>query len=155
MPGRLIAVKLDEATIPRGNPDQEHERRVAIYDLVDANSFSPAGFDDGKFTLLISLIEGRLVLDVRNEDDVPLMVHILSLTPLRKTVRDYHSLCASYYDAIRTATHGRIETIDMARRALHNEGATLLGERLAGKLDFDHHTARRLFTLVSALAWRG
>ncbi|WP_448953821.1 UPF0262 family protein [Labrys neptuniae] len=152
---RLIAVHLDERSIGRGTNDQEHERRVAAYDLIEENVFKPVGYDSGPYGLHISLQDGRLVLDIRNTDSEPVVVHILSLTPLRRVVRDYFTICDSYYAAIRNATPSQIETIDMARRGLHNEGSQLLRERLAGKIALDLDTARRLFTLVSALYWKG
>ena len=100
---RLVAVTLDEDSIGRGNPDQEHERRIAIYDLIEENSFSPEGHDGGPYALKISLQEGRLVLDIRSEADEPVVAHILSLTPLRRVIRDYFAICDSYYAAIRSA----------------------------------------------------
>ena len=152
---RLVAVHLDERSIGRGSPDQEHERASAIYDLLEENAFAPAGSEAGPFALTILLQEGRLVLDVRDEGGDPVATHILSLTPFRRVVRDYFAICESYYAAIRTALPQQIETIDMARRGVHNEGSELLRDRLAGKIDIDFKTARRLFTLVSALHWRG
>lgn len=152
---RLTAVRLDERSIGRGNPDQEHERAVAIYDLIEENVFRPEGGGEGPFVLDISLQEGRLVLDIRSEAGAPIVAHILSLTPFRRVIRDYFTICDSYYAAIRTASPSQIETIDMARRGVHNEGSELLKERLAGKIDLDFPTARRLFTLLSALHWKG
>lgn len=152
---RLIAVHLDERSIGRGNPDQEHERRIAAYDLIEENVFAPVGHDVGPYGLHISLQDGRLVLDIRNANSEPVVAHMLSLTPLRRVVRDYFTICDSYYAAIRSATPSQIETIDMARRGLHNEGSEILRERLAGKIALDLSTARRLFTLVSALYWKG
>jgi uncharacterized protein (UPF0262 family) len=152
---RLIAVHLDEGSIGRGNSDQEHERAVAAYDLIEENVFAPVGHDSGPYGLHISQQDGRLVLDIRNAESEPVVAHMLSLTPLRRVVRDYFTICDSYYAAIRTATPSQIETIDMARRGLHNEGSELLRERLAGKIALDLPTARRLFTLISALYWKG
>jgi uncharacterized protein (UPF0262 family) len=152
---RLVAVRLDERSIGRGLPDQEHERAVAIYDLVEENCFRPVGDEGGPYRLVISLQEGRLVFDIRAETEEPIVAHILSLTPFRKVIRDYFAICESYYAAIRTASAAQIETIDMARRSLHNEGSELLQERLAGKVEVDFATARRLFTLLFALHWRG
>jgi len=152
---RLIAVHLDQHSIGRGSADQEHERAVAAYDLIEANVFAPVGHDSGPYALHISQRSGRLVLDIRGADGEPVVVHLLSLIPLRRVVRDYFAICDSYYDAIRTATPSRIETIDLARRGLHNEGSEMLRERLAGKIALDLATARRLFTLVSALYWKG
>ena len=152
---RLVAVHLDERSIGRGNPDQEHERNVAIYDLVEENAFAPDGHEGGPYALHIFLKEGRLVLDVRDEAGAPVVAHILSLTPFRRVIRDYFAICETYYAAIRTAAPGQIETIDMARRGLHNEGSDLLRDRLSGKIAVDFTTARRLFTLLSALHWKG
>jgi uncharacterized protein (UPF0262 family) len=152
---RLVAVHLDEHSIGRGNPDQEHERAVAVYDLVEENVFRLEGHDGGPYGLHISLQDGRLVLDVRSEAGEPVVAHILSLTPFRRVIRDYFTICESYYAAIRTASPSHIETIDMARRGVHNEGSELLRSRLAGKVSLDLPTARRLFTLLSALHWKG
>jgi len=152
---RLIAVHLDKQSIGHGTPDQEHERAVAAYDLIEANAFSPVGHDSGPYALHISQRSGRLVLDIRRADGEPVVVHLLSLIPLRRVVRDYFAICDSYYEAIRTASPSSIETIDLARRGLHNEGSEMLRERLAGKIALDLVTARRLFTLVSALYWKG
>jgi|SRR3954454_9448605 uncharacterized protein (UPF0262 family) len=152
---RLVAVHLDERSIGRGSPDQEHERSAAIYDLVEENLFEPEGHDGGPYALHLFLQEGRLVLDVRSEAGERIIAHILSLTPFRRVIRDYFSICDSYYQAIRSASPSQIETIDMARRGVHNEGSELLRSRLAGKIGLDHATARRLFTLLSALHWKG
>jgi uncharacterized protein (UPF0262 family) len=152
---RLVAVHLDDRSIGRGNPDQEHERAVAIYDLVEENVFAPEGHDSGPYALNILLEDGRLVLDIRRHTGEPVVAHILSLSPLRRVIRDYFSVCESYYAAIRTASPSQIETIDMARRGLHDEGSDLLMDRLRGKVAIDFATARRLFTLVSVLHWKG
>jgi uncharacterized protein (UPF0262 family) len=152
---RLIDVELDE-TIGRSTPDIEHERAVAIFDLIEENSFQPV--DDsgtGPYRLKLSLAEKRLVFAVAREDGSPVVTHILSLTPLRRIVKDYYMICESYYDAIRASTPSHIEAIDMGRRGLHNEGSQTLMDRLAGKIDIDFDTARRLFTLVCVLHWRG
>lgn len=152
---RLVAVTLDEASIGRSTPDVEHERAVAIYDLLEDNQFHPAGQEDGPFTLAISLSDNKLVFDVRHENGQQIVTHILSMTPFRRIVKDYFMICDSYYEAIRTASPSQIETIDMARRGLHNEGSETLRERLKDKLVFDFDTARRLFTLISVLHWKG
>jgi len=151
---RLIAVDLDES-IGRGPPDIEHERAVAIFDLIDENSFAPAGDKEGPFRLKLSLVERRLVFEVRQEDGTEVMTHILSLSPFRKIVKDYFVICESYYEAIKMGSPSRIEAIDMGRRGVHDEGSRLLQERLAGKIEVDFDTARRLFTLVCVLHWRG
>ena len=152
---RLISVTLDPDSIARGTPNQEQERAVAIYDLVEQNTFAVPGSAAGPYTLNISLHDAKLALDIRGDNGVTIVVHILSLSPFRRILKDYFMVCETYYDAIRTATPAQIEAIDMGRRALHNEGATLLELRLAGKIDCDFDTIRRLFTLVTALHWRG
>lgn len=152
---RLIRVTLDETTIRQSNPDIEHERAVAIYDLIDGNSFAPVGHDGGPYWLHLTITGNRLVFDIRHPDSVPVVAHHLSLTPLKRIVKDYFMMCDSYYQAIRTATPDRIEAIDMGRRGLHNEGSELLMTRLGGKIEIDFDTARRLFTLISVLYWKG
>ena len=152
---RLIDVELDES-IGRSTPDVEHERAVAIFDLIEENHFQPVGDSAaGPYKLKLSLIDARLVLAVTRENGEPVVTHILSLTPLRRIVKDYYLICESYYDAIRSSTPSHIEAIDMGRRGLHNEGSQTLMDRLAGKIDIDFDTARRLFTLVCVLHWRG
>jgi len=152
---RLVSVTLDEASIGRSTPDKEHERQIAIYDLLEENSFGVPGHDAGPYGLKIALQDSKLVLEILDESSAPLVAHILSLTPLRGLLKDYFFVCESYYAAIRTAMPGQIEAIDMGRRALHNEGAQMLIERLKGKIDCDNDTARRIFTLVAALHWKG
>jgi uncharacterized protein (UPF0262 family) len=152
---RLIKITLDEGSIGRSGPDIEHERAVAIYDLIEDNSFAPVDDDGGPYALHLSISENRLVFDIRREDGTPLMAHLLSLTPLRRIVKDYFLICDSYYKAIRTATPSQIEAIDMGRRGLHNEGSELLMERLKEKVEVDFDTARRLFTLICVLHWKG
>ncbi|MHA6641081.1 UPF0262 family protein [Mesorhizobium sp. A623] len=152
---KLIDVELDE-TISRSTPDIEHERAVAIFDLIEENSFRPVSDEgDGPYRLKLSLVERRLVFAVSREDGGEVVTHILSLTPLRRIVKDYYLICESYYDAIRSSTPSHIEAIDMGRRGLHNEGSQALKDRLSGKIDIDFDTARRLFTLVCVLHWRG
>jgi uncharacterized protein (UPF0262 family) len=152
---RLVAVTFDETSIARGQANIDHEREVAILDLIDSNHFELSGRDDGPYRLRLSIMDDRLVFTVGNDESEALVTHVLSLTPLRRLVRDYFIVCDSYYDAIRTAPPSRIQAIDMGRRALHDEGSRLLAERLSGKIDVDHDTARRLFTLVCALHWKG
>lgn len=153
---RLVAVTLDQASIGRSNRDIEHERAIAIYDLIEENSFAPCGDTGaGPYLLTVSLADGRLVLEVAREDGAPVVSHHLSLSPLRRVVKDYFLVCESYYSAIRTASPSQIEAIDMGRRGLHNEGSELLRERLKDKIELDFGTARRLFTLVCALHWKG
>ncbi|WOJ88078.1 UPF0262 family protein [Methylocapsa polymorpha] len=152
---RLISVTLDEASIGRSTADKEHERQIAIYDLLEENCFALPGRDAGPYGLKIALQDAKLALEILDESGAPLVAHILSLTPLRGLLKDYFFVCESYYAAIRTAMPSQIEAIDMGRRALHNEAAQLLIERLKGKIDFDIDTARRIFTLVAALHWKG
>ncbi len=152
---KLVAVTLDENSIGRSSPDIEHERAVAIYDLIEENSFRPGDDESGPYALHLSMADNRLVFDIKLADGTPVVAHFLSLTPLRKIVKDYFIVCDSYYQAIRTATPDRIEAIDMGRRGLHNEGSELLVERLKDKIKVDFDTARRLFTLICALHWKG
>jgi uncharacterized protein (UPF0262 family) len=152
---RLVAITLDENSIGRSGPDVEHERAVAIYDLLEDNTFAPEGHGRGPFKLHLSITGDRLVFDIRRANDAPIMAHLFSLSPLRRIVKDYFMICDSYYDAIRTATPDRIEALDMGRRALHDEGSHLLMERLKRKVKVDFDTARRLFTLICVLHWKG
>ena len=148
---RIAKVSLDERTVVRRSAEIEHERAVAIFDLVEENSFAPAGADSGPYSLHLSIEEGRLVLDIRHEDEQPIGKVMLALGPFRRVVKDYFTVCESYYAAIKTASPSQIEAIDMGRRGLHNEGAELLRERLVGKIAIDGNTARRLFTLICVL----
>jgi len=152
---RLAVVTLDEETIGRANEDVEHEREVAIYDLLEQNSFAPVGHSNGPYALHLSINGNRLVFDIKRVDGTPVVAHLLSLTPLRRIVKDYYLICDSYYQAIRTATPDKIEAIDMGRRAIHNDGSQILMERLKGKVTVDIDTARRLFTLLCVLHWKG
>jgi len=152
---RLVAVTLDEESIGRSGPDIEHERAIAIYDLIEQNFFAPQGDAKGPFTLRIGITGNRLMFDIRKETGDPVIVHLISLTPFRRIVKDYFMICDSYHQAIRTATPDKIEAIDMGRRGVHNEGSNTLKERLSGKVDMDFETARRLFTLLCVLHWKG
>jgi uncharacterized protein (UPF0262 family) len=154
-PKRLVKVSLDDASMAAASRDAEHERAVAIYDLIEENSFAPLGHDGGPYCLALQVVENRLVFDIRTEGDEPVIAHHLSLSPFRRLVKDYFLVCESYYQAIRTATPSHIEAIDMGRRALHNEGSELLQERLKDKIAMDFDTARRLFTLLTVLHWKG
>jgi uncharacterized protein (UPF0262 family) len=152
---RLIDIELDES-IGRSTPDVEHERAVAIFDLIEENSFWPVNdTGHGPYKLKLSLAEQRLVFAISRESGETVATHILSLTPLRRIVKDYYMICESYYAAIRTSTPSQIEAIDMGRRGLHDDGSQTLKDRLAGKIEIDFGTARRLFTLVCVLHWRG
>jgi uncharacterized protein (UPF0262 family) len=152
---RLVAITLDEVSIGRSNPDVDHERAVAIDDLLEDNLFAPNGHDDGPYALNLSLVDNRLVFDIHKADGAPVVAHALSLTPFRRIVKDYFMICESYYQAIRNAVPSRIEAIDMGRRGLHDEGSKLLMDRLRKKIEVDFDTARRLFTLICVLHWRG
>ncbi len=155
-PARLSEVTLDESSIGHAGSDIEHERATAIWDLIEENSFCPCNDPGvGPYQLHISLMDNRLVLDVKREGGGAVVQHHLSLTPFRKVVKDYFLICESYYAAIRTASPSHIEAIDMGRRGAHNDGSELLRERLAGKIEVDFDTARRLFTLICALHWKG
>lgn len=150
---RLVDVQLDERTVVRRSADIEHELKVAMFDLIEQNSFSPVGAHDnqGPFQLSIGIADNRLVFDISDEAAVPLGKIILALSPFRKIVKDYFEICDSYYQAIKRSSPSQIETIDMARRGIHNEGSELLRERLKGKIDCDFDTARRLFTVICVL----
>ena len=148
---RLIRVTLDENSLVRRSPEVEHERAVAIYDLLEENSFAMVGHDGGPYAMHIGIQENRLHFDVRDEDDAPLERVVLPLSTFRNVIRDYFRVCEAYYEAIKTATPSRFEAIDMGRRSLHNEGAELLRARLARRITFDQDTERRLFTLICVL----
>ena len=152
---RLVAITLDEGSIARGSTNTEHEREVAIYDILDANSFVVEGRDDGPYALKLAIVEDRLHFIVDTEPASGEHTFMLSLSPLKRVMKDYFIVCDSYYKAIRTAPPSKIQAIDMGRRGLHDEGSRLLSERLKGKIAVDHDTARRLFTLICALHSRG
>jgi uncharacterized protein (UPF0262 family) len=152
---RLSAITLDEHSVVQRSRAIDQEREVAIYDLLDGNVFKPQGSAGGPYHLTLGVEETRLVLDIRLEDGAEHGKVMLSLTPLRKTVKDYFLVCESYYKAIRTAPPHQIEALDMARKSLHDEGARELQARLEGKVETDFDTARRLFTLVCVLQMRG
>ena len=150
---RLQTVEIDEESLAAVSRDQEQERQIAIFDLLEENYFHPDGAQGGPYDLKMGLVENRLVLDVRGPTYE--RRHILSLSPFRPLIKDYFLICESYYQAIRNSTPSQIEALDMGRRGLHNEASTLLRTRLAGKIETDLDTARRLFTLMCALHWRG
>ena len=152
---RLIHVQLDEKTFVRRKPEVEHERAIAIYDLLEENYFHPVGDYVGPYALHIGVADNRLILDIRQEDGGPLLEVTLPLAPFRTIVKDYFLVCESYYTAIKKASPSQIEAIDMGRRGLHNEGSELLRERLAERIGVDFETSRRLFTLVCVLHIRG
>jgi len=150
---RLQSVELDEESLAAVSRDQEQERQIAIFDLLEENLFLPEGAEGGPYDLRMGLLENRLVLDVRGPTYE--RRHILSLSPFRTLIKDYFMICDSYYQAIRNSTPQQIEALDMGRRGLHNEASELLQTRLGGKIETDLDTARRLFTLICALHWRG
>ncbi len=152
---RLTAINLDESSIARASASIDHEREVAIFDILDGNSFEVVGRDDGPYKLGLAITDDRLVLTIGTETQDAVVTHVLSLTPLRRIMKDYFIVCDSYHQAIRSQPPSRIQAIDMGRRALHDEGSRLLIQRLDGKIAVDHDTARRLFTLICALHWRG
>ena len=150
---RLQSVVLDDESLAAASRDQEQERQIAIFDLLEENAFAPEGAEAGPYDLRIALIDNRLALDITGPGYE--RRHLLSLSPFRGVMKDYRMVCESYYDAIRSATPQKIEALDMGRRGLHNEGSALLRRRLTGKVEIDLDTARRLFTLICALQWRG
>jgi uncharacterized protein (UPF0262 family) len=152
---KLVSVNLDDTLSRTFSADVDHERKVAIYDLLESNTFKVEGKDTGPYALNLSIDGTRLVFDITDKSGETCAVIGLALSPLRRIVKDYFGICESYYQAIRTASPSQIETIDMARRGLHNEGSEVLKERLKGKITVDSDTARRLFTLVCVLHWRG
>ena len=152
---RLVAVDLDASLGASPSPEADHERRVAIYDLLEENSFALLSGPQGPYKLQLSTQDGRLLFEIFNEREEKISIIGLSMSPFRAIVKDYFLICESYYRAIRLSTPSQIETIDMARRGLHNEGSEILKERLNGKVDIDFDTARLLFTLVCVLHWRG
>ena len=152
---RIIDIILDEKSMVRRSPEVEHERAVAVYDLLEENAFKLIDADGGPYVLHLGIEENRLVFDVRGPDDTSYRKIMLSISPFRTIVRDYFLICESYYNAIKTASPAQIEAVDMGRRGLHNEGADILRERLAGKIKMDLDTSRRLFTLFCVLQIRG
>jgi uncharacterized protein (UPF0262 family) len=156
---RIIGVELDERTILWRSADVEQERRIAIFDLLEENHFAPQrkhpdGYA-GPYRIKLSVEEGRLAIAIHREDGSHLETLVLALGRFRRPIKDYFAICDSYYDAIRNASPAQIETIDMARRGIHNQAAELLMERLEGKIEVDFDTARRLFTLICVLHIRG
>ncbi len=152
----LSHIALDDRNLPPPTPEIEQERKVAVFDLLEENRFDLPKRDDrvvpdGPYHLELSIRERRLVFDIRTEDNQPAAEFHLSLSPFRQVVKDYWAICASYFDAVKNLPPAQIETIDMARRGIHNEGARILEERLEGKADVDNSTARRLFTLICVL----
>lgn len=152
---RIAAIELDERTVLRRTREIEQEREIAIYDLLETNFFAPDGSPGGPYELVLGVSENRLVFDIRLAGGESHGKVMLSLTPFRRIVKDYFLICESYYKAIRHAPPSQIEALDMGRRGLHDEGSTLLKERLEGKIAVDFDTARRLFTLLCVLHLKG
>jgi len=157
---RIIHIELDDSGLPTPTPEIEQERKVAMFDLMEDNSFALPARDDtdvqvGPYRLALSIRERRLVFNVQTEAETPAGEFHLSLGPFRQVVKDYFQICESYFDAVKTLPPSQIETIDMARRGIHNEGARVLQERLEGKADVDYDTGRRLFTLICVLHFGG
>jgi uncharacterized protein (UPF0262 family) len=152
---RIVKVELDESSAAGGSPEAQQERSIAIFDLIEENTFAPAIEHDGPFHLKLAIEENRLVFCVCDTGNLELHRFILSLTSFRRIVKDYFDICDSYYKAIRSASPSQIEAIDMGRRGLHDEGSRILVERLKEKVVVDFDTARRLFTLICALHWKG
>src|ERR1700712_2559110 len=156
---RIIAVTLDEHTILWRSADIEQERRIAIFDLIEGNFFRPerSYADDyaGPFKIELAVEEGRLGILIHREDGSHLETYVLAMGRFRRPIKDYFAICDSYFEAIRNATPAQIETVDMARRGIHNDCAEMLKERLGGKIEVDFNTARRLFTLICVLHIRG
>lgn len=156
---RIVHIELDQGTIIWRSADIEQERRIAIFDLLEGNYFAPQRAHDdgyaGPYRLIVRVVEGRLVFDIFREDETALESIILGLGRFRRSVKDYFAICDSYFQAVKLSTTQQIETIDMARRGIHNDAAELLKERLEGKIDVDFDTARRLFTLICVLHIKG
>ncbi len=152
---RIVEVTLDEHTVVRRSPEIEHERRVAIFDLLEGNCFSPVGAADGPYHLHLAIEDNRLAFNINDTANAPLDKVLLPISPFRRLIKDYFTVCESYFEAIKHASPSKIEAIDMGRRGLHDEGSELLRERLAGKVEIDFDTARRLFTLLCVLHIRG
>ena len=158
MTNRLCHIEIDETGLARPTPEIEQERRVAVFDLLEDNSFSLPPRDDraipaGPYRLALAIREGRLVFDITTDDGVAVGMFVLSLGPFRQVVKDYFQICESYFEAVKRLPPSQIEAIDMARRGIHNEGARVLQERLTGKANVDMATARRLFTLICVMHW--
>lgn len=155
---KIVDITLDESTIVRWSADIEHERRVAIYDLLQDNSFKPMRLKtpcDGPYKLHLLIKDGRLEVHISDEEGIELDIFTLAITPFRRIIREYFAICESYYQAIRSATPSKIEAIDMGRRGLHNDGSEVLQSLLEDKAEVDFDTARRLFTLICVLHLKG
>ena len=148
---RIVSIHLEDAAALRQSAEAEQERAVAIFDLIEENEFAPAVDHPGPYHLILAIADNKLVFDVRDAEQVEVYKFILSMTPFRRIIKDYFEVCESYFAAIKTSSLSQIEAIDMGRRGLHNEGSEILRDRLAGKVEMDFGTARRLFTLICAL----
>lgn len=155
-PNRIAAINIDENSIARGNSDIEHEREVAIFDILDGNFFALKGIEKGPYKLNIAITDDRLVLSVFSQNgEEHIIQHSITMAPLKRLLKDYFLILDSYYQAIRSGQPSRIQSIDEGRKGLHDEGSRLLMDKLNDKIEVDFDTARRLFTLVSALHWKG
>ncbi len=152
---KIVHLSLEDEALIARNPDVEHERRVAIFDLLEENSFQPHNTPPGPYRVTLSVSDKGICFNIRSSDEALLKKVELSLMVFRRIVKDYFLICENYYDAIRSSSLDKIEAIDQGRRALHNEGSELLKEKLASQIDVDFNTARRLFTLICVLQIRG
>ena len=151
----IAAIHFDTRSVEKRNNEIEHERAIAVYDLLEQNHFAPVGHQSGPYDLHLGVADNRLMLDIRAHDGKPVIIFGLSLSPFRRVIRDYSIVCESYYAATQSQSLTQVEAVDMGRRAVHNEGAELLIERLEGKVEIDRDTARRLFTLIYVLHTAG
>ncbi len=154
-PQRIVNITLDEKSVVRRSPEVEHERRVAIFDLLEDNYFAPADAGKGPYHLHLAIEDNRLVMRINDTFDKPITRQLVPMSSYRRLIKDYFTVCESYFEAIKRSTPSQIEAIDMGRRALHDEGSEKLSEQLAGKIEIDKDTARRLFTLICVLHIRG
>lgn len=152
---RLIEITLDPKSLGRASANIEHEREVAIFDILDGNSFALDGIDVGPYGLNLAIADDRLQMNVTDENAEAVAFHQVPLTPLKRVMKDYFLVCESYYEAVRSAPPSKIQAIDINRRTLHDEGSKILHEKISGKITVDADTARRLFTLLCALHWKG
>lgn len=152
---RLSEITLDPKSLASSNANIEHEREVAIFDILDGNSFAVEGLDSGPYKLYLAIVEDRMQLNVGSQTATDIAQHNVPLTPLKRIIKDYFMVCESYYAAVRTAPPARIQAIDVNRRSLHDEGSQVLRDRMLPKIVVDSHTSRRLFTLLCALHWKG
>lgn len=152
---RLAEITLDTKSLGRANANAEHEREVAIFDILDGNTFRVEDVDDGPYKLHLSIVDDRLQMNVAAASSEQNFEHAIALMPLKRIMKDYFMVCESYYEAVKTAPPARIQAIDVSRRALHDEGSVLLRDKLLPKIIVDEDTARRLFTLVCSLHWKG